>query len=107
MQSDAEFIVLRMRGERGSAAPLIAIARQTNAFAVARQSAHAAWRKQVVTKHPFRRLQTGEVSEVFAPFSSLLVIRRKTLVRLGFPRALTYGGALMMLFWKSSAAGLR
>jgi glycosyltransferase involved in cell wall biosynthesis len=107
MQSDAEFIVLRMRGERGCAAPLIAIARETNAFAVARQSAHSAWRKQVVNKHPFRRLQKGEVSEVFAPFSSLLVLRRKTLVRLGFPRAFTYGGALMMLFWKSSAAGLR
>ena len=43
------------------------------------QSAHAAWRKQVVVnKHPFRRLQKGEVSEVFAPFSSLLVLRRKT-----------------------------
>jgi glycosyltransferase involved in cell wall biosynthesis len=107
MQSDAEFIVLRMRGERGNAGSLIALARETNAFAVAKQSAHAAWRKQVVTKHPFRRLQEGEVSEVFAPFSSLLVLRRKTLVRLGFPRALTYGGALMLLFWKSSAAGLR
>jgi glycosyltransferase involved in cell wall biosynthesis len=108
MESDAEFIVLRMRGERGSAAPLIAVARETNAFAVGRQSAHAAWRKQVVVnKHPFRRLQIGEVSEVFAPFSSLLVLHRKTLVRLGFPHALTYGGALMTLFWKSSAAGLR
>jgi glycosyltransferase involved in cell wall biosynthesis len=105
--SDAEFIVLRMRGERGSAETLIALARETNAFAVAKQSAHAAWRKQVVTKHPFRRLQEGEVSEVFAPFSSLLVLHRKTLVRLGVPRALTYGGALMILFWKSSAAGLR
>lgn len=107
-RSDAEFIVLRMRGERGSAESLIAIARETNAFAVAKQSAHAAWRKRaVVTKHPFRRLRENEVSEVLAPFSSLLVLRRKTLVRLGFPRAFTYGGALMILFWKSSAAGLR
>jgi glycosyltransferase involved in cell wall biosynthesis len=107
-RSDAEFIVLRMRGERGSAESLIAIARQTNAFAVGKQSAHAAWRKRVVvTKHPFRRLRENEVSEVRAPFSPLLVLRRKTLVRLGFPRAFTYGGALMILFWKSSAAGLR
>jgi hypothetical protein len=91
-RSDAEFIVLRMRGEHHSAAPLFALARETNAFAVARQSAHSAWRKQVVNKHLFRRLQEGEVSEVFAPFSSLLILRRGTLVRLGFPRALTYGG---------------
>jgi glycosyltransferase involved in cell wall biosynthesis len=107
MESDAGFIVLRMSGERASAVPLIAVARETNAFAVAKQSAHSAWRKQVVHKHPFRHLQEGEVSEVFAPFSSLLVLRRKMLLRLGFPHALTYGGALEILFWRSSAAGLR
>jgi glycosyltransferase involved in cell wall biosynthesis len=106
-QSGAGFIVLRMRGELANAAPLIAIALETDAFAVAKQSAYAAWRKQVVNKHPFRRLQEGEVSEVFAPFSSLIVIRRKTLLSLGIPAALTYGGALMLLFWKSTAAGLR
>ncbi len=106
-ESQAEFLVLRMRGERDSAASLIAVARQTNAFAVAKQSAHAAWRKHVVHKHAFRRLQEGEVSEIFAPFSSLLVLRRKTLLRLGLPHALTYGGALMILFWKGAAAGFR
>jgi glycosyltransferase involved in cell wall biosynthesis len=106
-KSDAEFLVLRMRGERDSAEPLIAVACQTNAFAVAKQSAHAAWRSQVLNKHPFRRLQEGEGCEVFAPYSTLLVLRRKTLLHFGFPRALTYGGALMVLFWKGAAAGLR
>jgi glycosyltransferase involved in cell wall biosynthesis len=105
--SNAEFLVLRGRGEHGSASPLIAIARETNAFAVGKQAAHSAWRKRVVTKHPFRPLQAGEVSEVFAPHSSLLVLRRGMLLRLGVPRALTYGAALMILFWKSSSAGLR
>lgn len=104
---DAEFIVFRMRGETADAAPLMAVARLTNAFAVARQCAHAAWRKQVVHKHPFRRLQEGEVSEVFAPFSTLIVFRRSMLLRVGIPKALTYGGGLLLLFWKSSAAGLR
>jgi len=107
MRSDAEFIVFRRPGEQGSPASLIALARDTNAFAVAKQSAYSAWRETAVHKHPFRRLQPGEVSEVFAPFSSLLAIRRATLLRLGVPRALTYGGALSMLFWKASAAGLR
>ncbi len=107
VSSDVDFIVLRRRGEQADAAPLIALARETGAFAVAKQTAWSAWRKSVVTKHPFRRLQPGEATEVFAPFSSLIVIRRTLLLRLGVPRALTYGGALMILFWKASAAGLR
>ena len=86
---------------------LIAVARETNAFAAVTQMAHSAWRARIVAKHPFRRLQPGEVSEVFAPFSSLLVLRRSTLAELGVPRALTFGGALMILFWKASSAGLR
>jgi glycosyltransferase involved in cell wall biosynthesis len=106
-RSDAEFLVFRRPGEKDDAAALIALARETNAFAVAKQSAYSAWRKTVVNKHPFRRLQPGEVSEVFAPFSSLLVVRRAVLLQLGVPRALTFGGAMLLLFWKASAAGLR
>ncbi len=108
--SDADFVVLRGRDEPESATAiqsLVAMARETNAFAAARQMAHSAWRPRIVAKHPFRRLQPGEVSEVFAPFSSLLVLRRSTLSKLGVPRALTFGGALMILFWKASSAGLR
>jgi len=108
--SDAEFVVLRGRDEPENATAiqsLISVARRTNAFAAARQTAHSAWRGRIVAKHPFRRLQPGEVSEVFAPFSSLLVLRRSTLAKLGVPRALTFGGALMILFWKASSAGLR
>jgi glycosyltransferase involved in cell wall biosynthesis len=106
-QSEAGFIVLRKRGETGNPAPLISLALKTNAFAVAKQSAHSAWRPCIVTRHPFRRLQPDEVSEVLAPFSSLIVLRRETLAHLGVPRALTFGGALLLLFWKASAAGLR
>jgi glycosyltransferase involved in cell wall biosynthesis len=106
-QSEAGFIVLRKRGETGNPAPLISLALQTDAFAVAKQSAHSAWRPCIVTRHPFRRLQPDEVSEVLAPFSSLIVLRRETLAHLGVPRALTFGGALLLLFWKASAAGLR
>jgi glycosyltransferase involved in cell wall biosynthesis len=106
-ESSAEYVVFRRGCETGSAGPLIRMARRTNAFAVAKQVAHSAWRKRVVAKHPFRRLQDSEVSEVFAPFSSLIVIRRDKFLRLGCPRAFTYGSALMLLFWKASAAGLR
>lgn len=109
-KSDAQWLVFRWRTE--AAGPdeirqLIAIARKTDAFAAAKQMAHSAWRKTIVVKHPFRRLQKGEVSEVFAPFSTLLVVRRRIVGTLGLPRALSYGGALSILFWRTSAAGLR
>lgn len=109
-KSDAEFVVLRHRDERASTEEiqwLIGIARDTGAFCVAKQTAHSAWRNPIVNKHPFRRLQNGEVSAVTAPYSSLLVLRRDAVATLGVPRALTFGGALMILFWKAAAAGLR
>ena len=109
-RSDAEYLVLRWRYETsgpGEIQSLIRTAARTGAFAVARQMAWSAWHRQIVTRHPFRRLQCGEASEVFAPFSSLLVLRRITVKSLGLPHALTYGGALTMLFWKASAAGMR
>ena len=105
--SRASFVVFRWTGESASAHPLIAAALAENAFAVALQMAHSAWRERVVAKHPFRRLQPGEVSEVLAPFSLLLVVRRDALLEFGCPRAFTYGSALMTLFWKSSAAGMK
>lgn len=109
-ESRAEWIVLRWRDELAGHAEirsLIAMANETGAFAAAKQIAHSAWRERVAPKHPFRRLQPGEVAEVFAPYSTLLVLRRGTAARLGIPRALTFGGALLILFWKASAAGLR
>ena len=106
-RSDAEFLLLRKKGETAAADPLVALARETGAFAVARQMAWSSWREKAVVKHPFRRLQPGETSEVFAPFSSLILVRRHALLRLGVPRAFTAGAALMSLFWKASAAGLR
>ncbi len=105
-ESSAEYIVFRRGRETGSAGTIIRMAQTTGAFAVAKQLAHSAWRQRVVAKHPFRRLQDGEVTEVFAPFSSLIAIRREVFLKLGCPRAITYGAALMQLFWKASAAGL-
>jgi glycosyltransferase involved in cell wall biosynthesis len=107
VKSDAEFIVLRKQGEAASVDRLLEVARATGAFAVARQTAWSSWRKTAVPRHPFRRLQPGEVAEVFAPFSSLIVIRRDTVAALGVPRGLTAGAALLALFWKACAAGLR
>jgi glycosyltransferase involved in cell wall biosynthesis len=99
------FVVFRKAGETAPAEPLIRLAIEQNAFAVARQIAWTGWRDRVTTKHPFRRLLPGEVSRVSMPFSSLLVVRRDLVGRLGLPRALTFGAALMLLFHKAAAAG--
>lgn len=103
--STASFVVFRWGTETADARPLIETAILENAFAVARQSSWSAWRHCLLAKHPFRRLQPGEVSEVYAPFSFLIAIRRDALASLGLPQALTYGAALMMIFMRSSAAG--
>ena len=104
LSTDADFIVFRRRGEQARPDSLIDLARQTNAFAVARQSAWTGWRRRVITKHPFRRLQAGEVTQVFAPYSTLIAVRRDVLLQFGIPGALTFGAALMILFWKAAAA---
>lgn len=106
-RSSAHFIVFRRLGESGSPEPLIELARATGAFAVGRQMAWSGWRKVVAARHPFRKLQPEEVTQVLAPWSPLLVIRRDLLLALGVPNAFTFGGALLVLCWKAAAADLK
>jgi glycosyltransferase involved in cell wall biosynthesis len=106
-RSNADFVVFRHNGESGDAYALTSTALQTDAFAAAKQVAHSAWRPSVVRKHPFRCLQEGEVTEVASPYSGLIAIRRETLLALGCPHAFTWGAALMLIFWKASAAGMK
>ena len=106
LRSQADHIVFRRVGETADAAPLIEMAREKNAFAVAKQVAFSHWRPRMLTKHPFRPLQEGEISQVFAPWSTLMVVRRDAIGQMGVPRALTSGAALMILFWKAASAGL-
>jgi glycosyltransferase involved in cell wall biosynthesis len=107
LNRSVDFIVLRRLGETADPESLIALARETNAFAVGRQIAWAGWRKTIVSKHPFRKLQPEEVTQVFAPWSSLIVIRRDLLLRLGVPHAITHGAALLVLYWRAAAASLK
>jgi glycosyltransferase involved in cell wall biosynthesis len=107
LTSGSHFVVFRRLGEKASAEPLITLARESGSFAVANQIAYAGWRKTLITRHPFRRLQPGEVSQVMAPWSSLIVVRVDLMQRLGVPHALTFGGALAILYWKAAAAGLK
>jgi glycosyltransferase involved in cell wall biosynthesis len=95
LRAKADFVVFRRPGEKASAEPLIRLAVEQNAFAVARQLAYTGWRARVTTKHPFRRLLPGEVSRVLMPFSSLIAMRRDAM---SVPRARTFGAALMLMF---------
>jgi glycosyltransferase involved in cell wall biosynthesis len=107
LDSSADFIVFRRTGETAAVAPLIALARETNSFAAGPQMAYTGWRKIIVNRHPFRKLQPEEVTEVRAPWSPLLVVRRDLLLRFGVPRACTFGGALLVLYRQAAAAGLK
>ena len=93
-RAKTDFIVFRKPGETDSCESLIALAIELNAFAVAKQIAWTGWRARVATKHPFRRLLPGEVSQVAMPFSSLLVVRRDLMTA---PHAVTFGAALMVM----------
>jgi len=104
--SVSEFIVLRRRNADRPLEPLLDLARKTGAFTVAWQSAYTGWRDQVVNRHPFRALQAGETAQVFGPWAPALVIRRDVLTKFGIPRAVTYGAALNILYWKAAGAGL-
>jgi glycosyltransferase involved in cell wall biosynthesis len=104
--SNADFIVLRMAGEAGSAAPLVEFAASSEAFAVALQIGYAGWRKVALNRHPFRPLSSCEVSQVLSPWSSLMVIRRDMLMRLGIPRSTTVGAVFAELYWRAGSHGL-
>jgi glycosyltransferase involved in cell wall biosynthesis len=107
LNSAAHFIVFRRPGEYGNPEPLMALARRTGAFVVGRQMAYAGWRKTAICRHPFRKLQPEEVTEVVAPWSPLLVVRRDLLLHFGVPHAVTFGGALLVLCRRAAAAGLK
>jgi glycosyltransferase involved in cell wall biosynthesis len=104
LRKNVDFIVLTS-SPNPDPERLIDAALSTNAFAVARQIAYSGWRPLVLNKHPFRKLQPGEVTRTFAPWSDVIVIRRDLLVSLGAPGAITTGAALMIVFWKAAAAG--
>ncbi|MCU1325049.1 MAG: hypothetical protein JWN34_419 [Bryobacterales bacterium] len=105
--SDASFVVFRHPDCFLSAQPLLDLAIQTGAFAVAQQSAYTGWRRQVTSRHPFRPLQPGEVSLVLSPISPLLVVNREALLTLGIPRAFTFGAGIALLGYRAAAAGLQ
>jgi glycosyltransferase involved in cell wall biosynthesis len=104
-KSKADFLILQTQNETNDPQPLIEGALKVQAFATARQIAYTGWRAQLLNKHPFRRLQPGEIAQVSAPWSNQIAIRRDIFAQLRVPNATTTGAALMLLFWKAALAG--
>ena len=104
--SAASWVVFRHPSCTASADELLEVGQATGAFAVARQAAYTGWRRRITTRHPFRVLQPGEMSQVFSPASPLLVVRADVLRRLGLPRAFTFGAAMELLYWQAASEGL-
>ncbi len=104
--SSASWVVFRHPSCKASADELLEVGHATGAFAVARQAAYTGWRRRITTRHPFRVLEPGEMSQVFSPASPLLVVRADVLRRLGLPRAFTFGAAMELLYWQAASEGL-
>ncbi len=81
--------------------------RQENTFALSVQRHYRAWSPMLLPVAPFRALQPGEASQVFAPISTAILVDRHKLLALGIPRTSLPGVAWRILFWKAAAAGWR
>ena len=105
-QSTASLLVFRQAGETGDVHAVLAPFEQPDIFAAAVQVQHADWRKKLLHKFPFRKLQPGEVTRTMAPYSSLIALRRDAVVQYGVPNVLSSGSAYMLLCWQAAASGL-
>jgi glycosyltransferase involved in cell wall biosynthesis len=76
-------------------------------FAVTLQTRSRGWHPGLFPVAPFRRLQPGEVSQVLAPVSPVILVDRAKLRALGLPRTAVPGSAFYLWFWQAAAAGWR
>ncbi len=101
----AQIIVFRQHGETADVAQLLKIFELPQTFSVALQTEHTDWRKKLVAKFPFRKLQPGELTRTQSPYSTLIAFRRDALTEFGLPAVLSAGSAYMLLHWQAAAAG--
>jgi hypothetical protein len=106
--SPCRWILLREKGEGEEPVedmfPLFADQRT---FAVSRQAGVRPWKPRLLSRAPFRTLQTGEACQVLAPVSACILVDRKKLHELSVPRTCYPETAWLLMFWKAAAAGFR
>jgi glycosyltransferase involved in cell wall biosynthesis len=105
--SEARWLLWRNGGETDPISGSASLFSDARTFAVSRQAHFRGWKKVLVPTAPFRTLQAGEATRIFAPLSGSILVDRKKLVALGIPRCSMPGTAWLILFRKASAAGWR
>jgi len=103
--SAARYIFFQREDDRSDAAELIAAFRHPDTFAASRQTAVRAWRKLLFATAPFRALQPGEISRVYAPVSTAMLVDAAKLRALAFPALSSFGSNWYVLFHQAAAAG--
>ena len=76
-------------------------------FAVSIQTRRRGWHPGLFPVAPFRKLQSGEATQVLAPVSPVILADRGKLRALGMPHTIVPGSAWYLWFWKAAAAGWR
>ena len=105
--STARFILWHEGTDSTSVADLMPLFDDPRTFAVSRQSCFRAWQPLILPAAPFRKLQPGEATQVFAPISNTILVDRQKLLALGVPRARLASTAWTWIFWKAASAGWR
>jgi hypothetical protein len=106
--TDARWVLFEQAGvEHEGVGDMLPLFNDPRAFAVSRQDAFRGWQQLLFPTAPFRRLQTGEATQVFAPVSNQILVEREKLLGLRVPDLTGYGSSWYVLFWKAAAAGWR
>jgi glycosyltransferase involved in cell wall biosynthesis len=103
--SEARWVLWRNGGETDPISDGASLFSDARTFAVSRQAHFRGWKKVVVPTAPFRTLQAGEATRIFAPLSRSILVDRKKLLALGIPRCSMPGTAWLILFRKAAAVG--
>ena len=103
--SEARWIYFCREGQRKDARDLEALFSSEFTFVASRQHAVRSWRKLLFATAPFRQLQPGEVSSVYAPVSPGMLADVAKLRALGVPALKSFGSNWFLLFHRAAAAG--
>ena len=91
--------------DRSDASDLLPLFRDPDTFVVSHQHAVRSWRKLLFATAPFRVLQAGEATRVYAPVSPAMLVDLAKLRALGIPSLSSFGSNWYLLFHKAAAAG--
>jgi glycosyltransferase involved in cell wall biosynthesis len=105
--TDCRWILFIHEGAETPLDDLIPLFDDPRTFVVSRQMDFRDWEPTLVSRTPFRQLQTNEASQTLAPIGRVMLVDREKLLALGIPKTTNGCAAWFTLFWKAAAAGWR